>query len=135
MRRRNSGWGMALPTWTWARPRWRELPESVPHTVLEVDEFFVVHHEEVPAVEEGVAFGQDVSQDLLLRLLGIARVAVEGGVLGDFDDQQPRLTFGEGEEGLGPVNKAPWCWRTSSPCPTGDAAVSLGALLVPPRRW
>lgn len=65
----------------------------------------MVHHEEVPAVEEGVAFGQDVSQDLLLRLLGIARVAVEGGVLGDFDDQQPRLTFGEGEEGWGQSTK------------------------------
>lgn len=81
----------------------------------------MVHHEEVPAVEEGVTFGQDVSQDLLLCLLGIARVAVEGGVLGDFDDQQPRLTFGEGEEG----------WGQSAKC--------LGAgechLRAPPGAW
>lgn len=83
-----------------------ELPESVPDSILEVDELLVVHHEEVAAVEEDIAFGQDVPQDLLLCLLGVTGVAMERGVLGDFDHQQPCLTFREAEEG----------WRLLNPC-------------------
>ena len=77
------------------------VPEGVPNTVLEIEEFFLVHHEKVTTVEEGVTFHKDISQDLLLCLLGIARVAVERGAFGDFDDQQPRFTFREGKEDLG----------------------------------
>jgi len=81
-----------------------ELPESVSHAVLEVDESLLIDHEEVATVEEHVTFDQDVPQDLPLCLLEIARVAVERGVLGDLHDQQPRLTFREGKEGWKPVS-------------------------------
>lgn len=75
------------------RRRSPSLPESVAHSVLEVDEVLVIEAQQVPRVEVQVALLQHVAEPLVLRLLLVAGVADERGPLGDSPHQESRLAW------------------------------------------
>lgn len=69
------------------------MPESVAHSVLEVDKVLVIEAQQVPRVEVQVALPQHVTEPLLLRLLLVAGVADERGPVGDSPHQESRLAW------------------------------------------
>lgn len=69
------------------------MPESVAHSVLEVDKVLVIEAQQVPRVEVQVALLQHVAEPLLLRLLLVAGVTDERRPVGDSPHQESRLAW------------------------------------------
>ena len=55
----------------------RNQPECISNSVMEVDEIFIVNHEEISTVEIDVSFLKDVSQFFLLRLSLCSSIAIK----------------------------------------------------------
>ena len=73
---------------------YRNSPEGVSYSVLEVDKIVLVDLEQVPAVEIQISFPQNIPQFLLFSLLFVLSVANEGSDVRDLRHQQSRFSCG-----------------------------------------